>query len=110
MLSPNRLFERIGSKPKLEPQPFSGWALELACRIDDACPSFLSHTFHASSLKRQAILAALAELNLHDPEDLAFRLRIIAPAECVTTLDPLAQIGRALMVSWARQIVGAAYG
>src|SRR3954447_13421431 len=78
MTSPNALFERIATRPKLEPQPFSGWALELACRIDDACPSFLSHTFHASSLKRQAILAALAELNLHDPEDLAFRLRIIA--------------------------------
>jgi hypothetical protein len=63
MLSPNRLFERIGTKPKLEPQPFSGWPLEFACRIDTACPSFLASTFHASSLKRQTIFAALAELD-----------------------------------------------
>src|SRR3954468_1456311 len=110
MLSPNSLFERIGTKPKIEPQPFSGWALELACRIDTACPSFLASTFHASSLKRQTIFAALAELDTSKPDDLAARLRAIAPADCTATLDSLAQIGRALMVAEAREIVGAVFG
>jgi|SRR5215217_182500 hypothetical protein len=110
MLSPNSLFERLGTKPKLEPQPFSGWALELACRIDTACPSFLASTFHASSLKRQTIFAALAELDTSKPDDLAARLRAIAPADCTATLDPLAQIGRALITAKARDIIGAVYG
>src|SRR3954463_13348241 len=98
MLPPNSLFERIGTKPKLEPQPFSGWALELACRIDTACPSFLAHTVHASHLRRHSIFAALAELDPTSPDDLAARLRAIAPAECITTPDPLAQIGRARII------------
>jgi hypothetical protein len=110
MLSPNSLFQRLGTKPKLEPQPFSGWPLELACRIDMASPSFVAHTFLASNLKRQSIFAALAELDTSKPDDLAARLRAIAPADCTATLDPLAQIGRALMVAEAREIVGAVFG
>jgi hypothetical protein len=109
MLSPNSLFERLGTKPKLDPQPFSGWALELACRIDTACPSFLAHTFNASNLMRQSIFAALAELDTTSPDDLAARLRAIAPAECITTPDPLAQIGRARIIAKARDIIGAVY-
>src|SRR5829696_982040 len=110
MLSPKSLFERIGTKPKLEPQPFSDWGLELACRIDTACPSFLAHTFHESNLKRQSIFAALAELDTTSSDDLAPRLRAIAPAECITTPDPLAQIGRARIIAKARDIIGAVYG
>ena len=110
MLSPNSLFQRLGTKPKLEPQPFSGWPLELACRIDMASPSFVAHTFLASNLKRQSIFAALAELDTSKPDDLAARLRAIAPADCTATLDPLAQIGRALIIAKARDIIGAVYG
>ena len=52
----------------------------------------------------------MAELDTNKPDDLAARLRTIAPADCTATLDPLAQIGRALMVAEAREIVGAVFG
>ena len=56
------------------------------------------------------IFATLADLRLTSPDDLAARLRMIAPADCLTTRNPLAQIGRALIVSKPRHIVEAVFG
>ncbi|QFU15150.1 hypothetical protein [Microvirga thermotolerans] len=63
-----------------------------------------------SALKRQAIFACFAEADWENPGEIASRLRAVAPAECVSHFDPLAQIARSLATSRAREIVLATYG
>lgn len=56
------------------------------------------------------IFATLADLRLTTPDKLAADLREIAPADCMSILNPLAQIGRALIVSKPPEIIEAVFG
>ena len=94
----------------LQPHPFSGFYLEVACKLDAACPGYLNRVLHASRLSRQAQFAAYAALDFDHPDDLAERLRDLAPALCDPHLDPVAQVARALMGLRARQIARGVYG
>jgi hypothetical protein len=94
-----------------EPRAFTTrWALKKASLLDGYCPGFLNHLLFTSDGKRQAVFAALAALDSLGPASLARRMRMIAPAECLTALDPFAQIGRALIVSKPRGILEAVFG
>ena len=92
------------------PRAYGDFYLQVASKLDTACPGFLNASFHVSALKRQAIFACFAEVDWKNPDQLASRLRAIAPAECVSHLDPLAQIARSLVTSRAREIVLVTYG
>jgi hypothetical protein len=101
----------LPSRSSFAPRPYTGWALTLGCRLEASLPGgFLLSMFHMSVLKRQAIFSAMAGINWEAPEEAVARFRAVAPAECVPSLDPLAQIARALVTSRARQIVCAIYG
>ena len=92
------------------PRAYGDSYLQAASRLDTACPGFLNASFHVSALKRQAIFACFAEADWERPDQLASRLRGVAPAECISHLDPLAQIARSLITSRAREIILATYG
>jgi hypothetical protein len=93
-----------------KPRAFAGWALRAASLLDAHCPNLLNHILLASDLKRQVAFATVAEFQPHAPEPLAARFRQVAPAECLTTLDPLAQVGRGLIISKPREIMEAVFG
>src|SRR4051794_17948506 len=97
---PCELEATLPNRTVFKPRAFTApWALRAASLLDAYCPNLLNHILLSSDLKRQVIFAALAGFTPANPETLAERSRKIAPAECLTTLDPLAQIGRALIVS-----------
>ncbi|MFL4991781.1 MAG: hypothetical protein ACJ8DV_10875 [Microvirga sp.] len=108
---PSELKATLSHRTTFKPRAFTtGWALQAASLIDTHCPSLINHVLTASDCKRQVIFATLADLRLTTPDKLAADLRDIAPTDCLTTLDPLAQIGRALIVSKPRQIIEAVFG
>src|SRR3954468_19498165 len=108
---PSALKDALSHRTTFKPRAFTtAWALQAASLIDTHCPSLLNHILTASDCKRQVIFGTLAYLRLASPNDLAARLRKIAPADCLTTLNPLAQIGRALIVSKPREIIEAVFG
>jgi hypothetical protein len=108
---PSALKDALSHRTTFKPRAFTtGWALQAASLIDTHCPSLLNHILTASDCKRQVIFATLADLGLTTPDKLAPALREIAPADCLTTLNPLAQIGRALIVSKPRHIIEAVFG
>src|SRR5215207_7877819 len=108
---PSELKATLPYRTTFKPRAFTtGWALQTASLIDTHCPSLLNHLLTASDCKRQVIFATLADLRLAAPDKLAADLREIAPADCLTTLSPLAQIGRALIVSKPREIIQAVFG
>jgi|SRR5215211_7518867 hypothetical protein len=108
---PSELKATSPYRTTFKPRAFTtGWALQAASLIDTHCPSLLNHLLTATDRKRHVIFATLADLRLTSPDDLAARLRKIAPADCLTTLNPLAQIGRALIVSKPRHIIEAVFG
>jgi hypothetical protein len=92
------------------PRSYGDFALQIASRLDIACPGFLNATFYMTGLKRQAIFANFAEADWKKPDQVASSLRAVAPAECLLHLDPLAQIACSLVASRAREIVLATYG
>jgi len=99
------------AKKSSKPRSIDGWSLETAVHLDTAVPGFLTFLVCASTLRRQTILTALAELVLDGPESLAARLRPRPSADCLSHLDPREQIARALMASMrAREIIRAEYG
>jgi hypothetical protein len=94
-----------------QPRAFATrWALKKASLLDSYCPGLLNHLLFASDTKRQAAFTALAALDPSGPEPLAERMREIAPAECITTLNPLTRVGRALIVSKPRLVLEAVFG
>ena len=108
---PYELKATLPHRTTFKPRAFStAWALQAASHIDTQCPSLLNHILNASDCKRQVIFATLADLRLTATDKLSADLREIAPADCLTTLNPLAQIGRALIVSKPRHIIEAVFG
>jgi hypothetical protein len=107
---PSELKATLSHRTTFKARAFAtDWALQAASLIDTHCPSLINHILSATDCKRQVIFATLADLRL-SPDDLAARLRRIAPADCLTALNPLAQIGRAVIVSKPRQIIEAVFG
>jgi hypothetical protein len=108
---PSPLKDTLSYRTTFKPRAFSTrWALRAASLLDQHCPNLLNHILLASDLKRQVAFATLADLQPSAPEPLAARFRKIAPAECLTALNPLPQIGRALIVSKPPAIVEAVFG
>ena len=93
-----------------QPRPFSGFNLQTACRLDAAYPGYLNHVLHAHALKRSAHFAAYPEIDFSQPEILATRLRALMPSVCEASVDPVAQIVRALMLLPPRTILSGLYG
>src|SRR6195952_2031082 len=92
------------------PKPFGGVYLETACKLDSACPGSLNRILHASSLTRSAQFAAYAEIDFSQPEIMAARRRTLAPPACEPSLDPVAQVARALILLSPRSVVQSIYG
>jgi hypothetical protein len=108
---PSSLKDTFSYRTTFKPRAFTtGWALRAASLLDQHCANFLNHLLLASDLKRQVVFSTFSNFQPNAPEPLAARFRKIAPAECLTTLDPLAQIGRALIVSKPREIMEAVFG
>jgi hypothetical protein len=94
-----------------KPRSIDGWSLDIAVHLDAAVPGFLSFLVCASTLRRQAIFAALAELAHDGPKNLAAKLRPLAFADYRPYRSLHEQIAHALMApSRAREIVRAVYG
>src|ERR1700712_2701958 len=96
--------------PMQQPRPFNGFYLQTACKLDAACPGYLNRILHASSLKRSVQFAAYLEIDFSQPEMMATRLRSLAPSVCDSSLDPVAQIARALIQLTPRTILKGLYG
>ncbi|WP_311276887.1 hypothetical protein [Methylobacterium sp. WCS2018Hpa-22] len=94
----------------LQPRPFGGFYLEVACKLDAAYPGYLNRVLQSSALKRSVQFAAYAEMDFSQPEDMAARLRTSAHSQCILTLDPLAQIAHQLVALYPRDIARAVYG
>ena len=94
------------SRVEFQPRVVSGWALRPLCELDAASPHFLGHVLHASPLKRQAVFAAVAELE-RDPRTMASALGCASDIEC---RDPLAQVARALVLLKPHDVIRAVYG
>jgi len=92
------------------PRAFSGFYLEVASKLDAACPGYLNRVLCASNLKRTVQFAAYAEIDFSQPVMTAARLRTLAPDICGSTDDPLAQIARSLRALYPRSIAQAVYG
>lgn len=95
----------------VKPRAFSGPFLQAAARLDAAQPGFLLSLLYGSSMKRQAIFAVLATIDLDDPQAMLDRLEGASDVlGCAETLDHSARLARALVVSRAKRIVEMAYG
>jgi hypothetical protein len=95
----------------LRPRSFSGPLLNTAVKLDVHCPNFVSFVLCTSTLRRQAIFAALAALDRDHPESLAARLKSLFPTDHHSCRSPHQQIARVLMMaSRAREIIQAVYG
>nr|WP_111772089.1 hypothetical protein [Methylorubrum extorquens] len=92
------------------PRPFGGLYLEVASKLDSACPGYLNRMLYASTLKRSTQFAAYPEIDFSQPEAMAARLRSLAPDACCHTLDPVAQIARGMLALYPRDIACAAFG
>src|SRR3954454_13765102 len=87
---PSELKAILAYRTTFKPRAFStAWALQAASLIDTHRPSLLNHILIASVCKRHVTFATLSDLRLTSPDDLAARLRRIAPADCLTTLNRL---------------------
>ncbi|MHC2017798.1 hypothetical protein [Methylobacterium sp. CM6247] len=93
-----------------QPRPFGGFYLEVASKLDIACPGYLNRVLHASTLKRSIQFAAYPEIDFSQPELMAARLCVLAPDACCPSLDPVAQIARGLLALYPRNIARAAFG
>jgi hypothetical protein len=94
----------------LRPRTFAGWALEAACRLDTAYPSTLASFFCASSLRRQAIFCALAEMDRERPEELAGRLRSTICTGFLAENDQVSQIAHCLVAGSPKLVLEAIFG
>jgi len=92
------------------PRSFSGFYLEVASKLDAACPGYLNRVLCASNLKRAIQFAAYAEIDFLHPEMMAARLRALAPDVCGAIDNPLAQIAHGLRALYPRSITQAMYG
>lgn len=93
-----------------QPRPFGGFYLEVATKLDAACPGYLNRLLYASTLKRAIQFAVYAEIDFSQPEAMATRLRALAPDACYPGLDPVAQIARGLLALYPRDIARAVFG
>jgi len=93
-----------------QPRSFNGFYLEVASKLDAACPGYFNRVLCASNLKRAIQFAAYAEIDFSHPEMMAARLRALAPDVCGPTDDPLVQIARGLRELYPRSISQAVYG
>ncbi len=94
----------------LQPRSIDGWSLTIAVHLDAAVPGFLSFLTCSSTLRRQAVFAAIAEMAHDGTERLADRLRPFAPTDYRPGRSPHVEIARALMTSTrAREIIRAIY-
>ncbi|CAX22485.1 protein of unknown function [Methylorubrum extorquens DM4] len=93
-----------------QPRPFGGLYLEVASKLDSACPGYLNRVLYASALKRSIQFAAYPEIDFSQPEQMAARLRALAPDACCPSLDPVAQIARGLLALYPRDIARAVFG
>lgn len=100
----------VSARQTFTPRAYEDWALRAASRLDVEIGNFINSTLYFGDLKRQAVFACLSEIDWFRPEEMADRLRNVAPDACTHNLTPLAQIARALVTSRARQIVHATYG
>ena len=94
----------------LQPRPFGGFFLEVASKLDAACPGYLNRVLYASDLKRSIQFAAYPEIDFSRPKVMADRLRTLAPDACCPSLDPVAQIARGLLALYPRNIARAVFG
>ena len=99
-----------GWRKTFEPRSYSGFHLDVATKLDRACPGYLTSSFYALPLRRQAQFCAYPEIDFARPQDLAERLSALAPVAQVAGLDPFAQIARALVTVHPLAILNALYG
>jgi len=92
-----------------EPCSYAGFYLDVATKLDCACPGFLTSSFYAIPLRRQAQFCTFAEIDFARPQPLAERLSALAPVAQVAGLDPLAKIARALVTLHPLAILNALY-
>lgn len=98
----------ISQRRTFEFRGFEGWALQAAARLEVLHPGFLISTFHASSLKRQALFAVLADFEGQESEaTLASDSQGKCSTLCCVTIAQLADTFAAFD---ARQMVEAAFG
>lgn len=94
------------------PREIRGYALNCATRLEANCPHFILRLLEASNLKRQVFFALAAEIDVFVPAAFLKRLAIQAPdiAAEVAGLEPLGQIGRALILLKPKQTLQVLYG
>ncbi len=104
--------KHLPARRTFEPREYGGATLKVAAHLDAACPGFLLSTIYASCLKRQALFAAFAVINLDATEVFASRLEAAAPDVFVGLdhLDSSARIARSLVALRAKRIIEATFG
>lgn len=91
---------------------FRGYALNFAARLEASSPHLILRLLQASNLSRQVFFAAAAEVDLDHPDVLLAQIRERAPDVLADLghLDPVAQVGRALILLKPRRVLEALYG
>lgn len=102
--------ERPSIDHPLYPRAYDGWALTTSILLDKACPGFLADTLCADNLTRQVRFAALAEMDISQPEILAQHLHNAAHNQHHPGRNPLVEIAGSLLVLRPRVVLEALYG
>jgi hypothetical protein len=88
---------RHDKTPSRTPTPFSGWALELAIKLDHDSPGLLAASFCFGRRRRQAMFLVLAAVREHGIKEIARRLRQQELATEFRDLEDAALLGRAVV-------------
>lgn len=102
--------EKVERQPHL-PRPVLGYALDVAARLESACPHFLLKLMYSSDLVRQSFNVFASE-DIDTQQDFLRRVAHHAPDVLLDLehLDPLAQVARALILLKPRRVVEALFG
>lgn len=102
--------EQVERQPHL-PRPVLGYALDVAARLESACPHFLLKLMYSSDLVRQSFNVFASE-DIDTRQDFLRRVAHHAPDVLLDLehLDPLAQVARALILLKPRRVVEALFG
>jgi hypothetical protein len=96
---------RLPDRIILKPKPVVGDVLPLALSFDRIHPGYLRYLTTASALKRQCNFISLSLLDEHGPEFVASHFRAAGLIENCSSLDPAAQVARALIMRRAADII-----
>lgn len=106
----SKALEQVERQPHL-PRPVLGYALDVAARLESACPHFLLKLMYSSDLVRQNFNVFASE-DIDTRQDFLRRVAHHAPDVLLDLehLDPLAQVARALILLKPRRVVEALFG